>query len=127
MTQRQIEYAKKLRKGIVIYAKSKLGMTIDELHQFMQDNGYGNSLRKLSLPTLINLNIILHGKNPQICENLDEQGKKIWALYKSSTWNKKRLYGFISKKFAKSGIQYLTRKEKGALIKVLKNYEQQRI
>ncbi|KQC06165.1 MAG: hypothetical protein APR54_07665 [Candidatus Cloacimonas sp. SDB] len=127
MTQRQAEYAKKLRRNIVVFAKSDLRMTIDQLHDQMHDLGYGTSLRKLSLSSLIQLNLILHGKTPQIYEILDAQGKKIWALYKLSDWSKERLYGFIAQHFGKSGIKYLTKKEKGALIKVLENYEQPRI
>jgi len=127
MTQRQAEYAKKLRRNIVVFAKNDLRMTIDQLHDQMHNLGYGTSLRKLSLSSLINLNTTLHGKTPHIYEILDAQGKKIWALYKLSDWSKEKLYGFIAQHFGKSGIKYLTKQEKGALIKVLENYEQPRI
>ncbi len=127
MTQRQAEYASKLRRNIVIFAKNDLRITIDQLHDQMQNLGYGTSLRKLSLSSLINFNTILHGETPHIYEILDAQGKKIWALYKSSNWNKKKLYGFIAQHFGKSGIKYLTKQEKGTLIKILENYEQPRI
>lgn len=127
MTERQAEYARKLRRNIVIYAKSDLQLNIDQLHNQMQTLGYGTSLRKLSLSSLINLNLTLQGKTPRIYENLDDQGKKIWALYKTSTWEKEQLYRFIAQKFNKSGIKFLTKNEKGALIKILQNYEQPRI
>ncbi len=127
MTNRQIEFAKRLRKKIVIFAKNDLRMTMNDLHSQMESLGYGTSLRQLSLPSLINLNQTLKGKSNCIHENLDAQGKKIWALYKSSTWSKEQLYGFIAQKFGKSGIQYLTKQEKGTLIKVLQSYELKRI
>jgi len=127
MTERQAEYARKLRRNIVIYAKSDLQLNIDQLHNQMQTLGYGTSLRKLSLSSLINLNLTLQGKTPNIYENLDDQGRKIWALYKTSTWEKEQLYRFIAQKFNKSGIKFLTKNEKGALIKILQNYEQPRI
>lgn len=127
MTDRQIELAKRLRKIIVIFAKNDLRITMDELHSQMQTLGFGTSLRKLNLPSLINLNLILRGKKNYTYENLDPQGKKIWALYKSSNWSRKQLYDFIAQKFNKSGIKYLTKNEKGTLIKVLQSYEFKRI
>ena len=127
MTQRQAEYASKLRRNIVIFAKNDLRITIDQLHDQMQNLGYGTSLRKLSLSSLIHFNTLLHGKTPHIYEILDAQGKKIWALYKISDWDKEKLYGFIAQHFSKSGIKYLNKNEKGALIKVLESYEQPRI
>jgi len=102
-------------------------MTIEQLHEQMQYLGYGTSLRKLSLSSLINLNATLHGNTPKIYEILDAQGKKIWALHKMSDWSKDKLYGFIAQHFGKSSIKYLTKQEKGALIKILENYEQPRI
>jgi len=126
-TPRQAEYASRLRRNIVIFAKNDLRMTIEQLHEQMQYLGYGTSLRKLSLSSLINLNTALHGKTTKIYEILDAQGKKIWALYKMSEWSKDRLYGFIAQHFGKSSIKYLTKQEKGALIKILENYEQPRI
>ncbi len=100
---------------------------MEQLHNEMHKLGYGTSLRKLSLPSLINLRSTLNGKTFKIHENLDAQGKKIWALYKTSTWNKKQLYSFIAQHFGKSGIGYLTKNEKEALIKILQNYEFKRI
>lgn len=127
MTERQIELAKRLRKKIVIFAKNDLRITMDELHSQMQTLGYGSSLRELNLPSLVNLNLIIRGKQNYIYEKLDPQGKKIWALYKSSNWSKDQLYAFIAQKFNKSGIKYLTKNEKGTLIKVLQSYELKRI
>ena len=100
---------------------------MDELHSQMQSLGYGTSLKALNLPSLVNLNLILRGKQNHIYENLNPQGKKVWALYKSSNWSKNQLYTFIAQKFNKSGIKYLTKKEKGTLIKVLQSYELKRI
>ena len=123
MTQKQADYAKCLRKKVVIFAINNLQITIEQLHKQMQTMGYGDSLRKLSLPALIEFDSILKGNSTKSYERLDAQGKKVWATFKASTWNKKQLYQFLASKFQKSAIQYLTKNEKGTLIKVLKSYE----
>ena len=127
MTDRQAAYARKLRKMIVLHAKNELHITIEQLHERMEKLGYGSSLRKLSLPALVRLNLVLRGKQPKVYERLDAQGKLVWAMYKRSSWSYERLYGFIASKLAKSSITYLSEAEKGALIGVLKRYEQQRV
>ena len=127
MTDRQAAYARKLRKSIVLHAMNELHITIEQLHERMEELGYGSSLRKLSLPALVRLNLVLRGKQPKVYERLDAQGKLVWSLYKRSSWSYERLYGFIASRFAKSSITYLTEAEKGALIGVLKHYEQQRV
>jgi len=127
MTDRQAAFARKLRKSIVLYAKNELHLTVEQLHERMDEMGYGSSLRELSLPALVRLNLVLRGKQPKVYERLDAKGRLVWSLYKRSSWSYERLYGFIASRFAKSSISYLTEAEKGALIGVLKYYEQQRV
>ncbi len=56
MSLRQVEFAKKLRRNIYGYSLCGLGITAEELHIFMDDLGYGDSLKKLNLSQLICLN-----------------------------------------------------------------------
>ncbi len=102
-------------------------MLVEQLHERMEELSYGSSLRKLSLPALVRLNLVLRGNQPKVYERLDSQGKLVWAMYKRSSWSYEKLYGFIASRFAKSSITYLTETEKGALIGVLKRYKQQRV
>jgi hypothetical protein len=121
-TQRQIEYAKAIRRNIVIYAKTHLLITHDELHYLMRENGFGDSLRKLNLSLLIQLENLLKGKENFNFDSLDKRGRYIWSLMKQANWSRDQLYLFIGKKFNKSAIRYLNGKEKSVLIKILREY-----
>lgn len=128
MTEKQAKYAKQLRSQIVVYAKRELGKSIDELHDLMNNTGYGDSLRKLSLSSLINLNKLLHGEElTHQYIKFNDQDKMIYAKCKRLGIKMINLNNFISYKWGKSNLKYMTSKEKGGLIKVLENYEKERL
>ncbi len=128
MTEKQAKYAKSLRSQIVLYAKRELGMEVDQLHDLMVDTGYGDSLRKLSLSSLINFNKILHGEElTHQYIKFNQQDKMIYAKCKRLGITMVNLNNFLSEKWGKPNLKYMTSKEKGGLIKVLENYEKERL
>lgn len=128
MTEKQAKYAKQLRSQIVVYAKRDLGMEVEELHDIMANIGYGNSLRKLSLSSLINLKKLLQGEElTHDYIKFNNQDKMIYAKCLRLGIKMVNLNNFISHKWGKSNLKYMTSKEKGGLIKVLEHYEKERL
>ncbi len=125
MTDKQVKFAKSLRSKIVVFSKNSLGLDLDGLHGLMESNGYGRSLSKLNLTTLISLWDNINGK-PYKHEyvNFSNLDKTIYAKSKNIGLTNEKLDLFISKKWNKSGLKYLSKAEKGALISILNHYEQ---
>jgi len=119
---------KRLRQGIMA-AASKRGWNYDTMHKLMQEWGYGNSLRALLLPQLIELRRLVTGEEQRIesfdnyrMSELDEQGKYMWNLMKKAGWNWKQVRQYMIKRFKKTHWNCLNRQEKRAIISMLKNY-----
>jgi hypothetical protein len=103
---------------------SILGWNYEEFHDLMQQWGYGNSLRKLSIKKLVKLRQELL----DICNdtrgdwNLDAQGKRMWYLLRTAGWNRRRLTYYITKHYKKTHWNALSQNEKRGVIKMLKVY-----
>ena len=131
MTGNQEKYAKILRQSIMAIAVKRYGWNYDEFHEIMQDWGFGNSLRVLSISELKDLKNQLNGQLNGLSSTskeweLDDQGKLMWFLMKSIGWNRQRITLLLLKKFKKTHWNLLSEKEKRRVINILKSYAKKR-
>lgn len=61
MNEKQTAYAKILRQSIMAVAIKKYNWQYDQFHEIMQEWGFGDSLRKLSISRLRELKTTLFG------------------------------------------------------------------
>lgn len=118
-------YARRLRQQIMATSVCKHGWSKDDLHDMMDQWGFGNSLRKLSIARLLELlRLVRRQKEPKIPEKfkLDEQGKYLYYLMKRSGWNMKRIRALLIRRFGKSDWSLLHQSERREIINIMKNY-----
>lgn len=121
------EQMKKMRKSIMGLA-ARRGWDYDQFHDLMEDWGYGRSLRKLDFSELNNILRHLSGGTKEVNEinQLDDQGRYMWAMMKKAGWNWKRVRLLMIKKYNTTHWNALTEPEKKAIIGILRKYAEGR-
>lgn len=117
---------KQLRQSIVAISIKKYGWDLDQFHDLMADWGFGNSLRELNYPQLINLkNKLVNISDSTPFSEFDDQGRYMWSIAKR-VWPQKtmkRLQFFWIKHFQKSHWNILSEQQRRGTIIMLKRYE----
>jgi hypothetical protein len=119
------KYVKMLRQKIVATAAAKWHWSLDDLHYYMNQWGYGSSLRQMKIRDLQSLlKLVLdpqHSPDPGFTK-LDQQGKYMWHLMKLSGWSLPKLKTFWLSKFKTDKFENLEPDQIGATIRVLTKY-----
>jgi hypothetical protein len=119
------KYAKLLRQKIMATA-SVNGWNYEEFHAYVEDWGYGNSLRKLRIGELKEVLAILRGGKSQKKDygpgKLEGQGLYMWSLMKSAGWTWPRVQKLILKKYKATHWNALDEKQQRGVINILKRY-----
>jgi len=127
MTEKQEKFAKVTRSNIVAIAVKQYNWDLEQLHDIMEDWGFGRSLRELSLNRLLALKKTLQACDMTVKRDeeweLDKQGKFMWHLMKEIGWNRKRLITLMIKKYHASHWNVLSANEKRGVINILKSYK----
>jgi len=118
-------YARRLRQQIMATCVCKHGWSKDDLHDMMDQWGFGDSLRALKVARLVELLRLVQGKKePDIPEEfqLDDQGKYLYYLMKRAGWDMGRIRALMISRFEKSDWSLLDQGERREIINIMKNY-----
>jgi len=119
------QYTKHLRQRIMASAVTK-GWDSETFHALMEEWGYGNSLRKLRIEELKDVQVIVNGgsvtKKDYGAGTLDAQGKYMWALMKEADWDWERVRKLMLSKYKATHWNALKADEKRGIINILKSY-----
>jgi len=120
---------KELRKKVVALSWVKLRWGIEDLHDAMEDWGFGRSLRELPRATLEDLYLsLIKGKDYRSYAKFDRQGNYMWSqavqVWPHNTM--RRLQHYWLRKFKKTHWMALNSKERRITITMLKSYKREK-
>lgn len=128
MTAKQKQYAKSLRQRIM----SRFAVTgqLEIRKDLMTAWGFGDSLRKLNIQQLLQIQNIQNGKTGtpsssgtrNFSHSYNKQGKYIYHLAHKIGWDEKRLAYLLAHKFEKIHLNSLDEKETKQVIAILRSY-----
>ncbi len=133
MTEKQAIYAKSLRRQIMAM-RANAGISKDDFYILLRADGYGDSLRALSVDQLLRVKASFSiddrpplppAPRPEEFQ-YDAQCRFIHHLMLQADWDTRRLSFFTGKHYNKIHLNTLTTGEKSAIIKMLKGYVDKR-
>lgn len=135
LSPKQEDYAKSLRQRIMITVKQEHGWEREDFYSMLNDWGYGDSLRKLSIYQLQTVLGIVKGEYEPNNQKerkrqldkysigyLDNQGRYAWHLMKLIGWDWFRVQKYMIKKYHTLHWNALKEEEKRGMIAMLKSY-----
>lgn len=136
LSPKQEDYAKSLRQRIMITVKQEHGWEREDFYSMLNDWGYGDSLRKLSIYQLQTVLGIVKGEyapkdpNAELKRQfdkysigfLDDQGRYAWHLMKVIGWDWFRVQKYMVKKYHTLHWNALKPDQKRGMIAMLKHY-----